>query len=307
MGYKLSTNTMAWTIQNGGPDERELRAVVRRVVEAAEPDMVILFGSAARRQMRKDSDIDLLVVKEVDDVRELKSSARRALLREDRSVDVLGANRQMLAERETAALGVFEEAINDGVIVYETGNAEAQCRASVDERLAAERLSADEKMRKLRMSREALATKMLERAGMDIRSLNARTKDQAPETMAMVAEQGEEKTIKAMLIAHGVRRIEGHHIHKIAEQLERHGEVLPEGIDKQDLEMLAETNMGGRFPEYDWEDYEPDYDKFFNIANRIHEWGRKRVPEIIQAPDRGDERTPGETSQADMMPPVRGE
>ncbi len=54
---------MAWTIRNGGPDERELRAVVRKVVEATEPDMVILFGSAARRQMRKGGDVDLLVVK----------------------------------------------------------------------------------------------------------------------------------------------------------------------------------------------------------------------------------------------------
>lgn len=274
---------MAWTIQNGGPDDRELRAVVRKVVDATEPDMVILFGSAARRQMHKGSDVDLLVVKEVDDVRKLKSSARRALLKEDRSVDVLGANRRMLAERETAALGVLEAAIDDGVIVYETGNAEAQRRASTDERLTAERLSAEEKMRKLQMSQEALATKMLERAGMDIRALNARTRDQAPETMAMVAEQGAEKTLKAMLIARGARRIEGHHIHKMAEQLERHGEALPAGIDKKDPEMLAETNMGGRFHDYDWDGYEPDYDKFFDIANRIHRWGCKRVPEILRS------------------------
>ena len=121
-------------------------------------------------------------------------------------------------------------------------------------------------MRKLKMmSQEALATKMLERAGMDIRALNARTGDQAPETMAMVAEQGAEKTLKAILIARGARRIEGHHIHKMAEQLERHGEGLPAGIDKKDLEMLAETNMEGRFPDYDWDGCEPDYDKFFDI------------------------------------------
>ena len=117
-------------------------------------------------------------------------------------------SRQERGERETAALGVFEEAIDDGVIVYETGNAEARRRASTDERLTAERLSAEEKMRKLKMSREALAAKMLERAGMDIRALNAQTRDQAPETMAMVAEQGAEKTLKAMLIARGARRID---------------------------------------------------------------------------------------------------
>jgi len=39
------------------PDE-----IVRRVLEVACPDRIILFGSAATGQMTKDSDIDLLVV-----------------------------------------------------------------------------------------------------------------------------------------------------------------------------------------------------------------------------------------------------
>ena len=39
---------------------------------------------------------------------------------------------------------------------------------------------------------------MLDRAGMDIRSLNARTKGQMPETRAVVAEHGALKTIKAI-------------------------------------------------------------------------------------------------------------
>src|SRR5712671_5992654 len=37
--------------------------VVRRVVAAADPERIILFGSAARGAMRHDSDIDLLVIK----------------------------------------------------------------------------------------------------------------------------------------------------------------------------------------------------------------------------------------------------
>jgi predicted nucleotidyltransferase len=40
-----------------------LAEVIRRVVEVASPDRIILFGSAARGETGPDSDVDLLVVK----------------------------------------------------------------------------------------------------------------------------------------------------------------------------------------------------------------------------------------------------
>src|ERR1035438_2936263 len=45
-----------------GVDETLVNETVRRVLSAAQPDRIILFGSAATGQMTKDSDIDLLVV-----------------------------------------------------------------------------------------------------------------------------------------------------------------------------------------------------------------------------------------------------
>jgi predicted nucleotidyltransferase len=42
---------------------RVLRDIVRRVVNAAHPERVILFGSAARGEMGPNSDVDLLVIK----------------------------------------------------------------------------------------------------------------------------------------------------------------------------------------------------------------------------------------------------
>jgi predicted nucleotidyltransferase len=43
-------------------DETLLQEIVRRIRAVANPDKIILFGSAATGQMTKDSDIDLLVV-----------------------------------------------------------------------------------------------------------------------------------------------------------------------------------------------------------------------------------------------------
>src|SRR5262247_3339396 len=44
-------------------DQQILNEIIRRIVEVAHPDKIILFGSAARDQMDADSDVDLLVIK----------------------------------------------------------------------------------------------------------------------------------------------------------------------------------------------------------------------------------------------------
>ena len=42
--------------------EAKIREMVRRIVEAVDPDKVILFGSYARGEARPDSDVDLLII-----------------------------------------------------------------------------------------------------------------------------------------------------------------------------------------------------------------------------------------------------
>lgn len=49
--------------RRGQPDPAVLADIVRRVVEAASPEKIVLFGSAARGTMGPNSDIDLLVIK----------------------------------------------------------------------------------------------------------------------------------------------------------------------------------------------------------------------------------------------------
>ena len=43
-------------------DETLLREIVRRILSVAQPEKIILFGSAAADRMNRDSDIDLLVL-----------------------------------------------------------------------------------------------------------------------------------------------------------------------------------------------------------------------------------------------------
>ncbi len=53
-----------WRQRNVIRDHALLKEVVRRIIDFTHPDQIILFGSAARGQLRPDSDFDLLVVKQ---------------------------------------------------------------------------------------------------------------------------------------------------------------------------------------------------------------------------------------------------
>ncbi len=47
---------------NTPPTPQTIEELVRRIVEGVHPQRIILFGSAARGDMRPDSDLDILVV-----------------------------------------------------------------------------------------------------------------------------------------------------------------------------------------------------------------------------------------------------
>ena len=49
--------------KQGKPDPVILADIVKRVVRAAKPEKIVLFGAAARGEMGPDSDYDLLVIK----------------------------------------------------------------------------------------------------------------------------------------------------------------------------------------------------------------------------------------------------
>ncbi|MDP2787542.1 MAG: nucleotidyltransferase domain-containing protein, partial [Pseudomonadota bacterium] len=50
-----------------------LADIVKRIVEVAKPDKLMLFGSRARGDAREDSDVDLLVIKPSDQARHLRA------------------------------------------------------------------------------------------------------------------------------------------------------------------------------------------------------------------------------------------
>src|SRR5947209_17794671 len=111
-GYNIRTRT-------GRVKRRVLADVVQRVVEAAQPDKIILFGSAARGEMGPNSDLDLLVIKGGKFNRwRLMTTIYRHLRGADAAVDVVVVAREEVEQYGDSAYLVIYPALREGKVVY---------------------------------------------------------------------------------------------------------------------------------------------------------------------------------------------
>lgn len=102
-------------------DTREaetLDRIIRRVVEAARPDKIYLFGSAARDDMSTDSDVDLLVVKKVAHRRKLAQEIYRHLIGSGRAVDIVVVTPEDIENHGGSPVLVIGSALREGREVY---------------------------------------------------------------------------------------------------------------------------------------------------------------------------------------------
>ncbi len=100
-----------------------LQDIVRRIVEVAHPQRIVLFGSAARGQMGPHSDFDLLVIKAGPVHRgHLEAEIYRRLLGVGHAADVIVATCEDIERYGQSAGLVYREALRDGKVLYdETG------------------------------------------------------------------------------------------------------------------------------------------------------------------------------------------
>src|SRR5438105_2644985 len=105
--------------KKGRVKRQVLGDVIRRVVEAAQPNQIILFGSAARGEMGPNSDLDLLVIKGGKfDRGRLTTAIYRHLAGADAAVDVVVVTPEEVERyRDTPCL-VICPALREGKIVY---------------------------------------------------------------------------------------------------------------------------------------------------------------------------------------------
>lgn len=99
-------------------NEGTLEEIVRRIVEVAHPEKIILFGSAARETSGANSDVDLLVVKEGAHRRKLAGEIYMNLIGVGRAVDVVVVTPEDIERFGNSSALIIEPALREGRVVY---------------------------------------------------------------------------------------------------------------------------------------------------------------------------------------------
>ena len=100
-------------------DQNTLDEIIRRVVEVAQPERIILFGSAAQGTMTRNSDVDLLIVKEGGDAKNLRARIYETLYGVRVAVDAILVSPADLERYKNSHALVIKPALQGGKIVYE--------------------------------------------------------------------------------------------------------------------------------------------------------------------------------------------
>ena len=97
-----------------------LQEMVKRIVQAGDPQKVVLFGSRARGNAGPESDYDLLVIESSDLPRYRRAiKYRRALMGLGHAKDVVVWTPQEVAEWRNVPNAFITTALSEGLVVYE--------------------------------------------------------------------------------------------------------------------------------------------------------------------------------------------
>ena len=100
------------------PDQAVLDEIVRRIVAVAQPEKIILFGSAARGEMNRHSDLDVLVVKAGVHRGDMTESIYRHLRGVEAAVDVIVVTPADVERYRNSHALVIKPALREGKVIY---------------------------------------------------------------------------------------------------------------------------------------------------------------------------------------------
>ncbi len=100
--------------------QETLDDIIGRIVEAVKPERIILFGSAARGDMGRNSDVDLLVVKEGENAWTVMGRIYENLYGVDAAVDAVVVSPEEVERYKDSHALVIKPALQEGRVVYES-------------------------------------------------------------------------------------------------------------------------------------------------------------------------------------------
>ena len=292
-----------WRVSDGRPEPAQLAAVMQPIVETVDPEMVIVFGSAARATMTAESDVDLVVVKDVSDLEAMKARAAVCLPTGHPPVHIVPATRRLLNDLRDSPSWVYGPAMAEGIVAYERGGGARGWSTRAWDRIAIPESPGERMVRILYYQREE-AMDWLRKAEHDMQVVRSRDTTIGLQVRCYSAQAAAENAIKALLVAHGHPVRAEHELHKLAEELKKTGEKLPATATRERLELLAKFGGEAQYPR--WQDPTTDADKthFCQIATQVYDRARARAPEVLDA--RAREEVGQVTAQPVNEPPTTG-
>ncbi len=99
-------------------DAQVLQDIVRRIVDVAEPERIVVFGSAAIGQVGPNSDVDVLVIKRVAHRRRLAAEIYTRLIGVGVAVDVVVVTPEDVERFGDSPVTVIAPALRQGRVIY---------------------------------------------------------------------------------------------------------------------------------------------------------------------------------------------
>ena len=236
-----------WTRGDGQPDRQRLDAALDRVLERCRPVEVILFGSAARGELRETSDVDLLVVLadgDPADPRRVAVAISEAIGYAPRA-DVALAFEADVRRGARRLAGVLRVACEEGVVLYRGGRRHAYAPCSRPPAAAEPRLDPTA----IREEADWLCERAREKLG---RAEQWLTIDDSPEsrtTIAGCARKAVELALQSGVVRRGRRPRAWKDPPGLASEAEAAGLVLPP-VDPGALARAANYYAGPVYPFY---------------------------------------------------------
>ena len=218
-------------------EQAVIDGIVERVVKAAQPQKVILFGSAARGDMDRHSDLDFLVIiRDDEDLNEVERRIYAGLRGKEVPVDVIIASTSTIARYKNSHALVYKPALREGKVMYESPNQEIPLDPDElpPEEYPPGQYPADD-------PREWLA-----RAKANLMRAKRWEPGDYYEDLCFDAQQAAEKAIKARLIALEVDFPYTHDITTLFLEAEATGDVIPAEV--RVAEALTPYAITTRYP-----------------------------------------------------------
>ena len=102
------------------PNRKIINQIVERILWVMTPDKIILFGSQASGNARRDSDYDILIIKDhIENYRLTLKNLYKQMIGIEVGVDIILKTSDDIAKSNHRLVSITKEALDKGIVIYE--------------------------------------------------------------------------------------------------------------------------------------------------------------------------------------------